>query len=229
MTLSQEMLRLDAWRLVLHTRAGCLAMPCRTGYVAVAQRMSIAGDCHCLERVPVLACMRFARYHRQRHQRRHLLPCRYGWHFPELSKIIDSNIAFAKTVRFMGARDKAAALDFSAILEEEVEGQVKEAAVVSMGTEISEEDLAHVSCLCDQVVELSEYRAQLYEYLKNRMQARSALRAQRLPGVGLAHNVVACLAQACRHLRTWRHERVNSMMRVLSMTTCTDLSTIPSV
>jgi nucleolar protein 58 len=96
--------------------------------------------------------------------------CRYGWHFPELSKIIDSNIAYAKAVRFMGARDKAASLDFSAILDEEVESTLKEAAVVSMGTEISEEDLAHVSCLCDQVVELSEYRAQLYEYLKNRMQ-----------------------------------------------------------
>ena len=98
--------------------------------------------------------------------------CRYGWHFPELTKIIDSNLAFAKAVRFMGARDKAAELDFSAILDEEVESQVKEAAVVSMGTEISDEDLAHVGSLCEQVVELSEYRAQLYEYLKNRMQVR---------------------------------------------------------
>jgi nucleolar protein 58 len=40
-----------------------------------------------------------------------------------------------------------------------------------MGTEVSEDDLNHVTCLCDQVIELSEYRAQLYEYLKNRMQA----------------------------------------------------------
>ena len=101
-----------------------------------------------------------------------LCPDRYGWHFPELTKIIDSNIAYAKAVRFMGARDRAAGLDFSGILDEEVESQVKEATVVSMGTEISVEDLSHVASLCDQVVELSEYRAQLYEYLKNRMQAR---------------------------------------------------------
>jgi nucleolar protein 58 len=99
--------------------------------------------------------------------------CRYGWHFPELTKIIDSNISYAKAVKFMGARERAADLDFSGILDEDVESRVKEAAVVSMGTEISEEDLSHVSSLCDQVVELSEYRGQLYEYLKNRMQVCS--------------------------------------------------------
>jgi hypothetical protein len=102
---------------------------------------------------------------------------RYGWHFPEMTKIVDSNIAFAKSVKFMGSRDKAAALDFSGILEEEIESQLKEAAVVSMGTEVSDEDLAHVRCLCDQVIELSEYRAQLYEYLKNRMQVRAGAAA----------------------------------------------------
>ncbi len=45
------------------------------------------------------------------------------------------------------------------------------AAVVSMGTEISEEDVLNISALCDQVIELSEYRAQLYDYLKSRMMA----------------------------------------------------------
>lgn len=70
----------------------------------------------------------------------------------------------------MGSREKAADLDFSAILEEDVEEKVKDAAVVSMGTEMSSEDLLHVSSLCDQVIDLSEYRGQLYSYLKNRMQ-----------------------------------------------------------
>jgi nucleolar protein 58 len=96
--------------------------------------------------------------------------CRYGWHFPELTKIIDSNIKYASIVKFMGSRDKAAELDFSAILDEDVEEKLKEVAVVSMGTEMSEEDLAHISSLCDQVIELTEYRTQLYNYLRNRMQ-----------------------------------------------------------
>lgn len=90
-----------------------------------------------------------------------------------MTKLIDNNITYAKVVKFMGSREKAAALDFSAVLEEDVESAVKEASVVSMGTEISGDDLSNLSSLCDQVIELSEYRAQLYEYLKNRMQVWS--------------------------------------------------------
>jgi len=48
---------------------------------------------------------------------------------------------------------------------------LKEAAVLSMGTEISEEDLQNIRSLCHQVVDIHEYRDQLYDYLKNRMQA----------------------------------------------------------
>merc|ERR1712032_1799176 len=40
-----------------------------------------------------------------------------------------------------------------------------------MGTEVSEEDVTNILMLCEQVVSLSEYRAQLWDYLKNRMQA----------------------------------------------------------
>jgi len=54
-------------------------------------------------------------------------------------------------------------------LTEEVEAELKEAAVISMGTEIGELDLANIRELCDQVLSLSEYRAQLYDYLKSRM------------------------------------------------------------
>lgn len=93
-----------------------------------------------------------------------------------MTKLIDNNITYAKAVKFMGSREKAADLDFSGILEEEVEASVKEASVVSMGTEISPDDLDNLGSLCDQVIELSEYRAQLYEYLKNRMQVRTHAR-----------------------------------------------------
>lgn len=94
----------------------------------------------------------------------------YGWHFPELAKIVQDNILFAKAVKLMGNRVNAAALDFSEIqLPEEVEVELKEAAVISMGTEVSELDLANIKELCDQVLSLSEYRAQLYDYLKSRM------------------------------------------------------------
>ncbi|GJX38924.1 probable nucleolar protein 5-2 [Tanacetum coccineum] len=93
----------------------------------------------------------------------------YGWHFPELAKIVQDNILYAKAVKLMGYRTNAAKLDFSEILSAEVEAELKEAAVVSMGTEVSDLDLINIKDLCDQVLSLSEYRAQLYDYLKSRM------------------------------------------------------------
>lgn len=93
----------------------------------------------------------------------------YGWHFPELAKIIQDNILYAKAVKLMGNRTNAAKLDFSEILPEEIETELKEASNISMGTEVSELDLLNIKDLCDQVLSLSEYRAQLYDYLKSRM------------------------------------------------------------
>jgi len=95
----------------------------------------------------------------------------YGWHFPELSKIIQDNIAYCKIIKKMGYKTNAATMQLNDILPEDVEQKVKEAAEVSMGTEISEEDLSNITNLCDQVLEISDYRTQLYEYLKNRMMA----------------------------------------------------------
>ena len=39
----------------------------------------------------------------------------YGWHFPELTKIIQDNIQYAKAVKLMGDRVNAANLDFSEV------------------------------------------------------------------------------------------------------------------
>lgn len=93
----------------------------------------------------------------------------YGWHFPELAKIVQDNILYAKAVKLMGDRTNAAKLDFSEVLSEEVEAELKEAAMISMGTEVNDLDLVNIKQLCDQVLSLSEYRAQLYDYLKSRM------------------------------------------------------------
>ncbi|XP_006809619.1 nucleolar protein 58 isoform X1 [Neolamprologus brichardi] len=103
----------------------------------------------------------------------YIMRCRewYGWHFPELGKVITDNLAYCKSVRKIGDRTNVAGSDLSDILPEEIEAEVKLAAEISMGTEVSEEDIGNIRHLCDQVVEISEYRAQLYDYLKNRMMA----------------------------------------------------------
>ncbi|XP_073968325.1 nop5 ribonucleoprotein isoform X2 [Bombus fervidus] len=103
----------------------------------------------------------------------YVMRCRewYGWHFPELGKIITDNIAFVKTVKIIGTRENTINSDLSDILSEDIEEKVKEAAEISMGTEISEDDILNIQHLCDQVIEISQYRTQLYDYLKARMMA----------------------------------------------------------
>eukprot|EP00928_Gymnodinium_smaydae_P002989 TRINITY_DN11086_c4_g1_i1.p1 TRINITY_DN11086_c4_g1~~TRINITY_DN11086_c4_g1_i1.p1 ORF type:complete len:510 (+),score=164.87 TRINITY_DN11086_c4_g1_i1:89-1531(+) len=96
----------------------------------------------------------------------------YGWHFPEMAKIVTDNLAYAKCVKLMGLKTKAKDVDFSTIgVPEEISNEVKSAAETSMGTEITEEDLANIMTLCERVIELMEYRASLAEYLKLRMNA----------------------------------------------------------
>jgi nucleolar protein 58 len=48
---------------------------------------------------------------------------------------------------------------------------LKATAEVSMGTELTELDLDNIPALATEVVSMSEYRGQLFDYLKNRMQA----------------------------------------------------------
>ncbi|MCJ1312377.1 Nucleolar protein 58 [Agyrium rufum] len=95
----------------------------------------------------------------------------YGWHFPEMGKIVNDNLAYAKVVMSMGLRTSAAKCDLSDILPEEIEAAVKAAAEISMGTEITGEDLENIQALAEQVVSFTEYRKQLSEYLSNRMSA----------------------------------------------------------
>ncbi|KAI1899271.1 hypothetical protein AGOR_G00060090 [Albula goreensis] len=103
----------------------------------------------------------------------YIMRCRewYGWHFPELGKIITDNLAYCKSVQKIGDRVNVANTDLSEILPEEVEAEVKLAAEISMGTEVSEQDIENILHLCNQVIEITEYRSQLYDYLKNRMMA----------------------------------------------------------
>ncbi|CAI7610041.1 unnamed protein product [Penicillium pancosmium] len=95
----------------------------------------------------------------------------YGWHFPELAKILNDNIAYARLVLKMGMRSNWETVDLSEILPEEIETAVKLAADRSMGTEISPEDLENIQSLATQVVEFYEYRQRLASYLTSRMNA----------------------------------------------------------
>ncbi|GAU95572.1 hypothetical protein RvY_07170 [Ramazzottius varieornatus] len=103
----------------------------------------------------------------------YIMRCRewYGWHFPELGSVVQDHAAYIKTVKKIGMRTASITMDLSDILPADLEQKVKDVAQISMGTEISDEDIVHISSLCDQIIDMQDYRSQLYEYLRNRMAA----------------------------------------------------------
>ena len=60
----------------------------------------------------------------------------YGWHFPELNKIIPDHVMYAQTLKKMGRRSNAQSTTLTDLLPEEMEAEVKAAAIISMGTEV---------------------------------------------------------------------------------------------
>lgn len=49
----------------------------------------------------------------------------FGWHFPELGKIVTDNLIYAKVVQAIGMRNKTSTTDLSGILPEDIEVDVK--------------------------------------------------------------------------------------------------------
>ena len=98
----------------------------------------------------------------------------YGWHFPEMQAIVADNALYAKVVMKCGFRTNIAKSDLSSILEEEnMESNLKEQSITSMGTDITDMEIIHIQSLAEQVLSMTEYRARLFEHLNNRMNAIS--------------------------------------------------------
>jgi nucleolar protein 58 len=95
----------------------------------------------------------------------------FGWHFPELSKIVSDNVTYAKLILQMGTRRGVSRVDWKQLNDDALCEAVESAARISMGTEISDEDELNIKELAQQVVSLAEYRSELFAYLCNRMQA----------------------------------------------------------
>jgi nucleolar protein 58 len=96
----------------------------------------------------------------------------YGWHYPEMQKIVLDTIDYSRVVLKVGYRSDMKKADLSSIIEDEgIVQNLKETAEISMGTELTDMDLTNIKALASEVVNMSEYRTQLFDYLKNRMQA----------------------------------------------------------
>ena len=104
----------------------------------------------------------------------------YGWHFPELAKLFNDNNHYAKFVLNVGLRTNVkthgleglrSIYEQDATMDDTTLQNVVEAAEISMGTEIADLDIINIRALAEQVISMSEYRAQLSTYLENRMKA----------------------------------------------------------
>ncbi|VWU51446.1 nucleolar protein 5, putative [Hepatocystis sp. ex Piliocolobus tephrosceles] len=93
----------------------------------------------------------------------------YGWHFPELDKIVTDNKTYAKCVKSIGFRSNARNVNLLENVTEEIQKEIKQLAEISMGTEIEQDDLDCINELADRLLELTEYRESLATYLKYRM------------------------------------------------------------
>jgi len=98
----------------------------------------------------------------------------YSWHFPELIKIVNDNILYARCALAIGNREQIDEDDVSpklnAILgDEEKVRLVLAAAKTSMGYTISEFDLKSLTRFAERVVHLTEFRESLQDYLHDKM------------------------------------------------------------
>jgi nucleolar protein 58 len=44
----------------------------------------------------------------------------YGWHFPELAKVVSDNLIYTKVVKTLGMRNRISSLDLSGIFPEDI-------------------------------------------------------------------------------------------------------------
>jgi nucleolar protein 58 len=86
-------------------------------------------------------------------------------------KLLNSWVSLHLSILIIGFRTGAADTDFTDLLPEDMSTALQSTAEVSMGTEISQSDLDNILLLVDQIISLSEYRTQLYNYLCSRMRA----------------------------------------------------------
>ncbi|KDP30943.1 hypothetical protein JCGZ_11319 [Jatropha curcas] len=97
----------------------------------------------------------------------------YSWHFPELVKIVNDNYLYAKLAKFIEDKAKLSEDKIPELTDllgdEDKAKEVVEAAKASMGQDLSPIDLINVQQFAQRVMDLSEYRKKLYDYLVTKM------------------------------------------------------------
>ena len=81
----------------------------------------------------------------------------YGWHFPELSKLVVDDVTYCRVVLAVRNRARLSEPGASAEIEAAVGGDaemrdaIRSAGELSMGTDVSEEDITNIVELAERV------------------------------------------------------------------------------
>ncbi|KAL8732174.1 MAG: hypothetical protein Q9166_002921 [cf. Caloplaca sp. 2 TL-2023] len=98
----------------------------------------------------------------------------YSWHFPELIRIVSENNIYARLALFIGDKKRLSDDDLHDLAahvndDAEVAQNIIDAAKVSMGQDISDNDMENVTNFASKVVKLADYRKTLHNYLVAKM------------------------------------------------------------
>ena len=98
----------------------------------------------------------------------------YGYHFPELVRIVPDNYQYARCAQFIGdkdALDEEKLPDLAALIDDDSTRaqNILDAARGSMGASLSPIDMINIHAFATRVVSIAEYRRSLTAYLAEKM------------------------------------------------------------
>ncbi|CAL9704262.1 unnamed protein product [Knipowitschia caucasica] len=97
----------------------------------------------------------------------------YGYHFPELVKIVADNSTYCRLAQLIGNRKELSEESLPSLEEVVMDGAkaqaILDASRQSMGMDISPIDLINIERFSSRVVSLAAYRLELQEYLRSKM------------------------------------------------------------
>ncbi|XP_074484883.1 nucleolar protein 56 [Sebastes fasciatus] len=97
----------------------------------------------------------------------------YGYHFPELIRIVSDNSMYCRMAQLIGNRKELSEESLESLEEVVMDAgkaqAILEASRSSMGMDISPIDLINIERFSTRVVSLAEYRLELQEYLRSKM------------------------------------------------------------
>lgn len=98
----------------------------------------------------------------------------YGYHFPELVRLVPDNHQYAQVAQFIGDKDtlnEDKLEDLATIVDENatLAQNILDAARGSMGSALSEIDMINISLFSSRVISIAQYRKSLISYLSEKM------------------------------------------------------------